>query len=394
MENLSIGNLIEIDIADLRSDPTQPRKDFDQDKIDELTASIKAVGLQQPILVRPGDKGFVVVDGDRRFRASLLAGLKKLPVLVRAELKDDADTTLAMQMVANLQRADLNLAEEADGVARLVAAVGLEKTCQMLGKSKPRISKLNTVANAPAEVRVLMSKGAITDAEIAVGLTELMSVAEKHTVKNCLTDAADGVLSREELANNVRWAKEAHKRKQVEAAARDKAKKEGKAEPADPHAALRKKEAEQKQARLQKWAAILPALGTFTKAAEKAFGAHVDAPHFSEYHPEPAPTSVETAKFTINLEAQAEVLQKFVSKTGLTLKVQTYDNVQVTPDQARKIEGILGRAIKWTESLELNGKQLINAATKAGLNLEIPAAAEAAKPAKAVKPAAKKKAGK
>jgi ParB family transcriptional regulator, chromosome partitioning protein len=103
-------------------DPQQPRKAFDEAALNELAASIKAEGLINPIVVKPNGKGYHIVDGERRYRAAKLAGLKEVPSLIRADLKDQ-DVT-ALQLVANLQREDLTLPEQCDAIVRLVKTLG------------------------------------------------------------------------------------------------------------------------------------------------------------------------------------------------------------------------------------------------------------------------------
>ena len=109
----------EIPLNLIHRDPTQPRKTFSEDTLTELSASIKAQGVIQPILVRPmgDDDSYRIVAGERRWRAAQLAGLETIPVVVR---EIDDSTTLAIQLVENLDREDVSILEEAQGVARLI----------------------------------------------------------------------------------------------------------------------------------------------------------------------------------------------------------------------------------------------------------------------------------
>src|SRR5262249_26969776 len=106
-------------LRDVRPNPDQPRKHFDQSKLDELATSIKAHGLLQPIVVRRVTDGYELLAGERRFRAAQLAGIERLPALVR-----EVDDPLEIALIENLQREDLSPLEEAEGLAALIARHG------------------------------------------------------------------------------------------------------------------------------------------------------------------------------------------------------------------------------------------------------------------------------
>jgi len=120
----------------------QPRTRMDADSLNELAASIKAQGIVQPILVRPveGDR-FEIIAGERRWRAAQLAGISEVPVLVR-EIPDEA--TLAMSLIENIQRENLNPLEEAAGIQRLVDEFGMshQQAADAVGRSRPAASNL------------------------------------------------------------------------------------------------------------------------------------------------------------------------------------------------------------------------------------------------------------
>ena len=133
----------------------QPRKDFDAEALKELSDSIKEHGLIQPLLVRPLDDGsYQIVAGERRWRASRMAGLEKIPVVIK-ELSDDE--TMQLALIENLQREDLNPVEEALGYKKLMDTLGLtqEQAAAKVGKSRP------AVANA---LRLLALDGDETEA--------------------------------------------------------------------------------------------------------------------------------------------------------------------------------------------------------------------------------------
>ncbi len=137
-----------IPITDLSPDPDQPRKTFTDEKLRELAASIKEKGIIQPITVRPSGNGkYVIVVGERRFRAAQKADLREIPCIVR-ELT--GEETLILQMIENLQRQDLNPVEEATGIKRLVD-IGLTQTeiSGTVGKSQPYVSQILKILDLP-----------------------------------------------------------------------------------------------------------------------------------------------------------------------------------------------------------------------------------------------------
>src|SRR2546428_11319848 len=105
-----------VPLRDVHPNPDQPRKHFDEEKLGELAASIKAHGLLQPIVVRPTAAGLEIVAGERRFRAAQLAGLDRLPAVVR-----EVEDPLQLGLLENLQREDLSPLAEAEGLADLIA---------------------------------------------------------------------------------------------------------------------------------------------------------------------------------------------------------------------------------------------------------------------------------
>ena len=139
----------------------QPRTHMDQDSLNELAASIKAQGVMQPILVRPVDGGrYEIIAGERRWRASQLAGLHEVPVLVR-EIPDDA--ALAMSLIENIQRENLNPLEEAMGIQRLIDEFGMthQQAADSVGRSRPAASNLLRLLHLAKPVQDLLMSGEI-----------------------------------------------------------------------------------------------------------------------------------------------------------------------------------------------------------------------------------------
>ena len=149
----------------LRPGKYQPRTHMDQDSLAELAASIKAQGVMQPILVRavdstPGSERYEIVAGERRWRASQLAGLSEVPILVRNIPDEQA---LAMALIENIQRENLNPLEEAQGLQRLIDEFGLthQQAADAVGRSRPAASNLLRLLQLTAPVQELLMTGQI-----------------------------------------------------------------------------------------------------------------------------------------------------------------------------------------------------------------------------------------
>ena len=139
----------------------QPRRSFDEEALKELAASIRAVGVLQPIIVAPNGERFTIIAGERRYRASRLAEQTEIPAIVRDW---DSQKRLEAALVENLQRDDLNPIEEAMGVRQLMDETGLtqEKVAERLGKSRPAVANLLRLLTLPESVRQLLIEGKLS----------------------------------------------------------------------------------------------------------------------------------------------------------------------------------------------------------------------------------------
>ena len=139
----------------------QPRRSFDEDALKELAASIRAMGVLQPIIVAPAGDRYTIIAGERRYRASRLAELDEIPAIVRDW---DSQRRLEAALVENLQRDDLNPLEEAMGVRRLMDEAGLtqEKAAERLGKSRPAIANLLRLLTLQESVKQLVLQGRLS----------------------------------------------------------------------------------------------------------------------------------------------------------------------------------------------------------------------------------------
>ncbi len=151
----------EINIADCRPNPYQPRKVFDQEAIEELKQSIVEHGILQPIIVRKTIKGYEIVVGERRFRAAKEAKLEKVPVVIR-ELTEQQMMEIAV--LENLQREDLTPIEEAAAYQMLMEKLKItqEELSKRLGKSRPHIANHVRLLSLPAKIQELITEGKIS----------------------------------------------------------------------------------------------------------------------------------------------------------------------------------------------------------------------------------------
>jgi ParB family transcriptional regulator, chromosome partitioning protein len=152
----------ELETGSLQPGRHQPRRHFDDDALQSLAASIRAQGIVQPIVVRPAGAGrYEIVAGERRWRAAKLAGLKTVPVVVRAL---DERGAMAVALVENIQRADLNPLEEAEALGKLIGDCGLthEKAAEAVGRSRAHVSNLLRLMDLEAGVQALVRDGRLS----------------------------------------------------------------------------------------------------------------------------------------------------------------------------------------------------------------------------------------
>lgn len=151
-----------VSVDHLQPGPHQPRQYFDEEALQALAESIRSQGVIQPLLVRPaGGKRFEIIAGERRWRAAKLAGLPELPVIVR---EIDEQSAMAVALVENIQRADLNPLEEADAIHRLIEECGLThaKAAEAVGRSRAAISNLLRLFDLPSEVQQMVRDGQLS----------------------------------------------------------------------------------------------------------------------------------------------------------------------------------------------------------------------------------------
>lgn len=151
----------QISVASVEPNPDQPRSDFDKAAIDELAASISAVGLMQPIVVREADDGYVLVAGERRLRAVKQLGWEEVTAVIRDET--DGATNLTEALVENLQREDLTALEEAAAYRELLEEYGMthEQVADRVGKSRSAVSNTLRLLQLPVGIQAILASGGI-----------------------------------------------------------------------------------------------------------------------------------------------------------------------------------------------------------------------------------------
>lgn len=154
-------NVTEINIDDIRSNPYQPRKTFDIESLNELAKSIKEYGVVQPIIVKKSIKGYELVAGERRTKAAKIAGLKKIPAII----KDfDDQEMMEIALVENIQREDLNPIDEATSISNIIKLRGYtqEEFANKFGKSRTYVTNILGLLKLPDEVKKLVEKRSLS----------------------------------------------------------------------------------------------------------------------------------------------------------------------------------------------------------------------------------------
>lgn len=191
--------LKKVPVAKLERGRFQPRQTFDEERLEELADSIRAQGVVQPIVVRPiaGGKRFEVVAGERRWRASVLAGLTEIPALVR-EIPDEAAMSVAL--IENIQREQLNPVEEAQALARLIHEFGMthQAVAKAVGRSRSAVSNILRLLELAPETKALLEHGRIemghARALLGVEAEQQTAIAERVALEGLSVRAVEGLV--------------------------------------------------------------------------------------------------------------------------------------------------------------------------------------------------------
>ena len=181
-----VGTISEVPVASVVPNPHQPRLDFDESALDELAASIRQLGIVQPITVRRRDDGFELITGERRLRAARKIGLQRIPAFVR---EADTEAMLEMALVENLQRESLNPIEVALGYQRLIDECGLtqERVALKVGKNRATVTNLLRLLRLPPRIQAAIRDGFLT-AGHARALLAVESLEEQNLLLETIMD--------------------------------------------------------------------------------------------------------------------------------------------------------------------------------------------------------------
>ena len=194
------GSTVTLKISEIEPNKSQPRREFDETALAELAESISQHGVLQPLLVRPiADGGYQIVAGERRWRASRMAGLTEVPVVIK-ELTDKE--TMEFALIENLQREDLNPVEEAMGFRQLIDEYSMsqEQLSKIVGKSRPSIANALRLLNLPEDILKLVGKGKIS----AGHARTLLSLKNYDDMLRCAEICVEQEISVRELERMVK----------------------------------------------------------------------------------------------------------------------------------------------------------------------------------------------
>jgi ParB family chromosome partitioning protein len=194
-------SVLEVDVNDIDPNLNQPRKRFDDERLVELAQSIKAYGIVQPIIVQRNGERYMIIAGERRYRAARLAGLEAVPVVIKEYSKQ---AFMEVSLVENLQREDLNPIEEAEAMRLLMDEYKLkqEELSARLGKSRSAIANTLRLLSLPADVRELVVSGELSSGH-ARCLVALSSDVEKTRIAKKIVELGLSVRATEELIKNL-----------------------------------------------------------------------------------------------------------------------------------------------------------------------------------------------
>ena len=166
-ENATNDEVIEINLSDLRPNPYQPRKVFDENALSELASSIKEHGVFQPIIVKKSIKGYEIIAGERRVRASKIANLEKIPAIIR-DFSDEQMMEIAL--LENLQRENLSAIEEAYAYKAMLEKLNLtqEELAKKVGKSRSHLTNILGLLRLPVEVQKMVTLNRISMAHARI----------------------------------------------------------------------------------------------------------------------------------------------------------------------------------------------------------------------------------
>lgn len=197
-EQVKSSEVISVDLSLIDTNPYQPRKTFDKTSLEELAASIRTYGVIQPLIVLRSGNRYIIIAGERRFRAAHIAGLTSVPCLIR-ELTQREMREIAL--IENLQREDLNPIEAAEGIAELIKSFDMtqEDAAKQIGMSRPTVTNLLRLLNLNKEVLELVRSGRLSSSHARC----LVVISEPDVQVYYAEKACDNKMSVRDLEQQV-----------------------------------------------------------------------------------------------------------------------------------------------------------------------------------------------
>jgi len=198
-ETATREEIVDIDITDLRANPYQPRKVFDEESLRELAESIREHGVFQPIIVKKSIKGYEIIAGERRVRASKLAGKTTIPAIIR-HLEDNQMMEIAL--LENLQRENLSAIEEALAYKTMIDKLGLtqEELSNRVGKSRSHVTNILGLLRLPKDVQELVTSNKLSMAHARV----LSKLEDDNRIRELATDIINNKIPVREVENKAK----------------------------------------------------------------------------------------------------------------------------------------------------------------------------------------------
>ncbi len=199
------SRLLELDILEIDVDKNQPRTEFDQDKLKELAESIKEHGIIQPIIVRKSGERYIIIAGERRFRAARSAGMEKVPVIIR----DDVDIrSLELSLIENIQRENLNPIEEARAIERIISEYGYTQSeaAERLSKSRSALANSLRLLTLSEKIQEDLYRGKLTSGH-ARAILMIEDKGKQEEAAKVIVEKQLSVRQSEELAKLMNSSK-------------------------------------------------------------------------------------------------------------------------------------------------------------------------------------------
>ena len=195
------SDIVELPLTEIRSNPYQPRKEFDEKSLSEFAESIKEHGVIQPIIVKKSIKGYEIIAGERRTRASKMAGKTTIPAIIR-DFTDQEMMEIAL--IENIQREDLNPIEEAEALAKIIetSKITQEEASKKFGKSRSYITNILGLLSLPETTKQYVREGKITMGHARV-LSKLSDEEQINSLANLIIEEGLSVRDTEKLTSNA-----------------------------------------------------------------------------------------------------------------------------------------------------------------------------------------------